>query len=311
MAKKDKTSILTFIVFIAISAMLWFLIKLTKDYSTQTVFLVRYTAIPANKWIPASEQKVKLTFVADGFVTLKHNMIRHRNRMVEIPLDEVPYRLESGYTYSYSSQYVVERVANWLGIPASNVSINDDKQYFNMEDLQSKELSVVVPMRVQPQRQYKVYGSPTIQPAKVTVYGPQNILDTLNVVYTEQLRAENVSEDFEQVLGLDFYDGAIRSEVDKVTVKVDLERFTELDVEVPVTIPDTLTVRFFPETMTVKCMVAIKDYGVIKPTSFVVEADTAQLHQRNPLLNIRLVSIPPQVQVLKTEPDKVEYLIMD
>jgi hypothetical protein len=309
--KKDKRRFLTFLVFVAISMVLWFLIKLTKDYSTQTVFRVRYTEVPANKWISTPEQQVKLTFVADGFVTLGHNLVRKRNRVVEIPLSEVPYRLEGGYTYSYNSQYIVERVAEWLGIPASNVTTNDDKQFFNMEDLQSKELPVVVPLQVMTQRQFKVYGAPVVEPSTITVYGPKNILDTLTAVNTELLKADNVSEDFNRDMKLDLHEGAIRSEIDNVQVMVDLERFTEMDVEVPVSVPDTLSVRFFPETMTVKCMVAIKDYGSITPASFVVEADTAQLHRLNPLLDIRLVSVPNQVQVLKTSPDKVEYLIMN
>ena len=92
---------------------------------------------------------------------------------------------------------------------------------------------------------------------------------------------------------------------------VDVERYTEKEVEVPVTVSDTLSVRFFPETMTVKCMVAIKDYGLITPASFSVMADTAQLHQLQPLLDIRLVTVPDQVQVLKTNPDRVEYLIIN
>lgn len=311
LAKKDKSSFLTFLVFVAISAVLWFLIKLTKDYSTQTVFQVCYTEIPANKWVSTPEQNVKLTFVADGFVTLGHNLVRETRRVVDIPLSEVPYRLEGGYTYSYSSQYVVERVADWLGIPASNVSINDDKQFFNMEDLQAKELPVEVPMNIHAQRQFKVYGKPRVEPSKITVFGPKNILDTLTVVHTRPLRAENANEDFQRVLNLDLYDGSIRSEIETVEVFVDLERYTEMDVEVPVTLPDTLAVRFFPETMTVKCLVAIKDYGSITPSSFVVEADTSQLHQLNPLLDIRLVTVPNHVQVLKTEPNKVEYLIIN
>lgn len=311
LSKKDKRSFLTFLVFVAIAVVLWFLIKLTKEYSTQTVFQVRYTEIPVNKWVSTPVQAVKLTFVADGFVTLGHNMVRKRNRVVEIPLSEIPYRLEGGYTYSYSSQYLVERVAEWLGIPASNVTTNDDKQFFNMEDLQSKVLPVVVPLRVQPQRQFRVYGTPSVAPSTITVYGPKNILDTLGSVHTEPLQADNASEDFERDMKLNLYGGSIRSEVEEVKVTVDLERYTEIDVEVPVTVTDTLSVRFFPEKMTLKCMVAIKDYGSVTPASFVVQADTAQLHRRLPLLDIRLVSAPAKVQVLKTEPDKVEYLIMD
>lgn len=157
-AGKDKRKFLTFLVFLLISVALWFLIKLTKDYTTQTDFAVVYTDVPASKWISTSEQHVKLSFVADGFITLRHNLVRPQKRMVSISLDEVPYRLEGGNTYSYSAQYVAERVADWLGVSSGDVTVNDDKQYFNMEELQSKELPVEVLLEVKTQRQYLVYG---------------------------------------------------------------------------------------------------------------------------------------------------------
>ncbi|MBR4390603.1 MAG: YbbR-like domain-containing protein [Bacteroidales bacterium] len=309
--QKDKSRFLTFLLFVVISTALWFLIKLTKDYSTQTVFLVRYTEVPVNKWVSTPEQQVKLTFVGDGFVTLGHNLVRNHRRVVEISLSEVPYRLEGGFTYSYSSQYVAEKVADWLNIPTGNVTINDDKQYFNMEDLQSKELPVTVLMSVKTQRQYGVYGDPKVDPPTVTVFGPKNLLDTLNYVTTEWLRAENVSEDVHRTLKVDLYEGAIRSAVESVEVSVDVEKFTEMDVEVPVTIHDSLSVRFFPETMKVKCMVAIRDFASVTPSSFQVLADTAQLHRREPLLDIGLFNVPEHVQVLKSEPKQVEYLIIN
>ena len=125
-AGKDKTKFLTFLVFLLISAALWFLIKLTKEYTTQTEFMVVYTEVPASKWISTPEQQVKLSFVADGFATLRHNLVRPQRRIVSISLQEVPYRLEGGNTYSYSAQYVAERVADWLGVPSGNVTVNDD-----------------------------------------------------------------------------------------------------------------------------------------------------------------------------------------
>ena len=307
----NKSKLLTFLVFLVISALLWFLTKLTKEYTSQTIFTVTYTEVPVNKWVSTAEQQVKLSFVADGFVTLRHNLVRVQNRVIEIPLNEVPYRLEGGNTYSYSSQYVAERAADWLGVPAGNVTVNDDKQFFNMEDLQSKELPVAVPLDVKTQRQYHVYGQPHVNPAQLTVYGPKNLLDTMTAVYTATLHATNVSEDLVQPLAVNFYDGAIRSDVATVEVLVEIEQFTEIDVEVPVKCTDSVTLRFFPETMKVKCLVPIRDYASITGASFKVLADTAQLHQLQPLLNIKLVQVPDNVQVLKTEPEQVEYLIVN
>lgn len=310
-AKKDKSKVLTFLVFLVISAVLWFLIKLTKEYTSQTSFFVTYTEVPVNKWVSTSQQAVKLSFVADGFITLRHNLVRKQYRTITIPLNEVTYRLEGGNTYSYSSQYVAERVADWLGVPTGSVTINDDKQFFNMEDLQSKELQVRVPLDVKTQRQYQVYGQSHATPSSITVYGPKNMLDTMRAVYTATLHAVNASEDIVQTLAVDLYDGAVRSDVTAVEVLVDVEQYTEIDIEVPVKATDRRNLRFFPETVKVKCMVPIKEYASINGALFKVLADTAQLHQLQPLLDVKLVQVPENVQVLRIEPEQVEYLIVN
>lgn len=310
-AKKDKSKFLTFLFFLLISGLLWFIIKLSDEYTTQTAFTVVYTDAPVNKWVSTSEQKVNLSFVADGFVTLRHNLVRHPYRVVEVSLEEVPYRLEGGNTYSYASQYVAERVADWLGVPSGSVTVNDDKQYFNMEDLQQKELPVRVPLDVKTQRQYLVYGDPVVEPATVTVYGPKSVLDTMDVIHAEPFIATGANADLTRTLDLDYLDGAVQGAENSVQVTVRVEQFTETVVEVPVTVADTLQVRFFPETMSVKCVVPIRDFATLSPASFTVLADTAQLHRRQPLLDIKLVKVPEHIQVVKTEPDQVEYLIVN
>ncbi len=308
---KGKSKLLTFLVFLLISIALWLLIKLTKEYTTQSEFLVVYTEVPASKWISTPEQRVKLSFVADGFATLRHNMVRAQNRIVSIPLNEVPYRLEGGNTYSYSTQYVAEQVADWLGVPSGNVTVNDDKQFFNMEELQSKDVQVTVPLEVKTQRQYLVYGAPQVDPATVTVYGPKNVLDTMVVVHTEVFKAVNAAGPLTQTLAINYYGGLVRSEQTTARVTVEVEQYTETDIEVPVKLADTVNCRFFPETMRVKCMVPIRDFANVTAASFLVLADTAQLHRLQPLLDIRLAKVPDHVQVVKTEPDQVEYLIVN
>lgn len=309
--EKGKSRLLTFLVFVAISTVLWFLIKLTKDYTTQAVFKVTYTEVPVNKWVSSQGQNVKLSFVADGFVTLHHRLVRQQKRMVEISLEEVTYRLEGGSTYSYNSQYIAEKVADWLSIPVGNITINDDKQYFNMEDLQSKELPVKVPIDIKTQRQYEVYGTPEVTPASVTVYGPKNLLDTLDAVVTQPLQAVNANGPIKTTLPIESFNGTIRSNVTSVEVKVKVEKYTEMDLEVPVTVTDTLQIRFFPENLKLKCMVAIKDYANVSGSSFRALADTAQLHRLQPLLDVRLDKVPPHVHVIKAEPKQVEYLIIN
>ena len=92
---------------------------------------------------------------------------------------------------------------------------------------------------------------------------------------------------------------------------MEVEQYTEVDIEVPVKVTDTLNLRLFPETIKVKCMVPIRDYAAITGSSFRALADTAQLHRLQPVLDVRLTKVPQHVQVVRIEPEAVEYLILN
>ena len=306
--RTNKHSAFTFLVFLVISTAAWFLVKLSENYVTQTTFRLQMEEVQADKWISSDEQSVKMSLNIDGFHTLRYKMIR--DRVVTIPLNEVSYRLENGNTYSFSSQYVAEKVAEKLNINASDITMNDAKIYFTLDALKSKVVPVVLQSNVTTARQYDIYGIPTLDPSSVTVYGPQEVIDTIKTVRTEPLVMNNVSQNFNATLPLDLLGGRIHSNVKEVKAEVQVEKFTEMDVEVPIKMTDSLKMRFFPETMTVKCLVAMRDYASITPENFAVAVDKQQLKAMQPLLDVRLASWPPTVQILSTRPDKVEYLIV-
>ena len=308
--RTNKHSAFTFLIFLALSTAAWFLVKLSEDYVTQTTFRVLMEEVPADKWVSSDEQSVKMSLNIDGFHTLRYKMIREPNRFVTIPLNEVPYRLENGNTYSFSSQYVAEKVADRLGITASDITMNDAKVYFTMDALKSKVVPVVLQSNITTARQYDVYGIPMLDPSSVTVFGPQEVMDSIKMVRTELLSRDNVNQSFSTTLPLDLLDGQIHSNIKEVKVEVQVEKYTEMDVEVPIKVADSLKVRFFPETMAVKCLVAMRDYASITPESFMVSVDKEQLKAMQPLLDVRLATWPPTVQILSTHPDKVEYLIV-
>lgn len=306
--RTNKHSAFTFLVFLVISTAAWFLVKLSEEYVTQTTFRVVMEGSPSDKWVSSDEQSVKMSLNIDGFHTLRYKMIR--DRVVTIPLNEVSYRLENGNTYSFSSQYVAEKVAEKLNINASDITMNDAKIYFTMDALKSKVVPVVLRSDITTARQYEIYGIPMLDPSSATIYGPQEVIDTIKTVRTEPLTMNNVSQNFDATIPLDLLGGLIHSNILEVKAEVQVEKFTEMDVEVPIKMTDSLKMRFFPETMSVKCLVAMRDFTSITPESFSVAVDKQQLKARQPLLDVRLVSWPPTVQILSTRPDKVEYLIV-
>ena len=308
--RKSHRSVLTFLVFLALSTAAWFLVKLSENYVTQAAFRIQFTEIPAEKWVSSDEQQLKMSLNIDGFHTLRYKTLREPNRFVTIPLNEVPYRLENGNVYSVSSQDVAEKVAERLGISPSDITMNDPKVLFTMDELKSKVVPIVFRSDIKMQRQFGLYGIPTIDPASVTIYGPVEVIDTVRAVRTLMVSKTNVSDDFSESVGLDMLGGKIQSNTKEVRVTVEVEKYTELDIEVPVRVADNLKLRFFPETVSVKCLVAMKDYASVVADDFNVTVDKQQLKASQPLLDVSLTSWPKTVQVLSTQPDKVEYLIV-
>jgi len=306
----NNRPILTFLVFVVISAAAWLVVKLSENYTTQAQFRLHIEEVPADRWLSSPEQNVNFSMTTNGFHTLRYKMMREQKRVVGLSLTEVPYRFENGTTYSFSSSYVAEQVAEMLGVNVNDLTMNDSKVFVNMDPLMSKLLPVTLRSDIRPQRQFEVYGIPVLDPASVTVYGPEATIDTLKSVSTQWLTKANVNAGFTETVALDLLDGQIRSEVKTVRATVQVEKFTETDIQVPLTHPDSLHVRFFPDEVTVKCHVSLKDYTGLTPDMFRVEVDKGQLEALQPLLGLSLTAWPPYVQVLNITPEKVEYLIV-
>lgn len=308
--RKNQRSFFTFFIFLIISTAAWLLVKLSEDYSTQTSFHLRFADAPTDQWVSSDNQSVNMSLNVDGFHTLRYKMIREPNRFVTVSLGEVPYRKETGNTYSFSSQYMAEKVAERLGVNASDITMNDGLIYFTMDPLKSKVVPVAFCSDLKMQRQYGLYGISTIDPATVTIFGPEEVIDTLRAVRTEKVSKSNVSESFSESAPLDMMGGKIRCNTKEVRVTVEVEKYTEMDVEVPIRFHGKQEVRFFPETLSVKCLVAMKDYANIVPDDFTVDIDKKQLEALQPLLDVHLATWPNTIQILSTHPDKVEYLIV-
>lgn len=307
--KTKRRHFLTFIVFLFISTLLWLLIKLSKDYSTQSTFAINYTNIPVDKCITSPTNMVNFSFDADGFITLAHNLMPENERTIDIPLNEVPYRNDNETTYSFSSQYVAEKLANLLGISTSDISMNEGNISFEMEPLKSKKVAVKLRSNIDTQRQYGIYGSPSITPNTVVVYGPPKTIDTLSTVYTKKFEKSDVNKNINETVALDLLDGLIKTDSTNVRVSISIEKFTELNIEVPITKSPKANIRVLPETVMVKSMVPMSEYNYIKPEMFNIGIDETQIGKEQ-IIDVVVKKIPDNVTISSIKPEQVEYLIV-
>ena len=71
--KNVNQSFLTYVIFILIAVLIWYLNALNKDYTTELKFAVRYTDLPDDKaLVNSSTDHLMLTINAQGFTLLKY-----------------------------------------------------------------------------------------------------------------------------------------------------------------------------------------------------------------------------------------------
>lgn len=295
-----------------VSAFLWTIIKLSDEYTIQTSFKVCYVNVPSDKYMSencAFNQKVTIT--DSGFKLIRYYLIRISKRVVKISLADIPYRYENEYeAYSYSGRYICQAVADYLGISVTGISISDNTIYFNMQNLKMKRVPVELSCNLTFQKQNQLYSKPIITPDSVDIFGYENIIDTISAITTEPIAASNVSRDFSKTVSINLLDGLVNSTTETVDVFFDVEPFTEANYEVKVRSLSDENVRFFPEQVTIKCMVPLKDYPSINNGSFTIMIDEDQLANHDQLLRYRIANQPSNVNIIKCEPEEIEYIII-
>lgn len=293
--------------FVLIAAMLWLMIKLSDTYSVNVPFAIHYSDIPADQILEEDSYSVEANIQCSGFKLLNYYFVRKSHRAVNISLGNIKYKKENKY-YSYNCSYVEEAIAQFLNINNNEVSTKEDAIYFKMNKLASKTVKVTPDININFERQYNFYGDILIQPDSITIFGAENDIANTFEVHTEKIELKNLKKNIETSSRLALSDGLF-SETKDVVVKINVEKYTEAEISIPISIPDNIKLHIFPDKVTARYIVAMKDYEKINSLSFRVEIDTNELYL-NDMLPVNLVLSPNNTKIIDIEPSEVEYVIL-
>ena len=296
------------IVFILISALLWLIIKLSDTYTVTVPFAIHYVDIPASQIIADNGQEISATVTTTGFKLLNYYSKRKTKRGIEISLKEVKYKKNEDDTYSFSSRHIEEKIGEFMATNATDIHLNDDTQYFDMSRLASKKVKIVPNTNFSFDKQYSYYGEPSSTPDSITIYGTIDAVNNTKEIRTEAITRKNVNQNIVTRAKIDL-DERLHAEIDEVEVSVNVEKYTEAEAIVPITIPGNVKLHLYPNKATVKYKVAMKDYAIINTLSFKAVADTTNMLISD-VLPVNLVLYPSNTQIIGIDPKEVEYIIV-
>lgn len=309
---KDKTNgghkISEILFFILLSALLWLIIKLSATYTVVVPFDVHFTDVPADYIIDKDDYKVEVAMTTTGFKLLNYYLKTQKKRKINISLKNNQYIYKGDNVFSLGKSQIEDAVSSFMQIHKNEVSMEDNEIIFVMNELAFKKVKVIPDIQVQYEKQFSNYGLTKTSPDSITIFGPQDILDGINHVYTQFKFIKNVNKDIQISIPVSL-DPRLHSNIDNVNVFIDVENFTETETEVPISLPANCYLRLFPDKIKVKYVVALKDYSNINSMSFHAEIDTISLKQKEDLLPVQLTIYPNNIQNISFYPSKVEYII--
>ena len=298
-----------FLLFVSIAALLWLIIKLSTNYTVTESITINLKNAPANLIITDEAQKVKVTLSSSGFKLLRYYFKPSQRRKVDILLDEVPLHKDGEVTYSFGISYAKERVANFLTMEPSEISFDENRIRVNMENLDSTRVKVIPNLDLSYEKQFNRQGKIQISPDSVTIYGPKNIISSIDNVYTEEHTIRNINSNIDINLPLILGD-KLNTDNTEVNIKINVEKYTEAVANVKIN-NKTNTLRIFPDKVKVNYIVYLSDYNIVNENSFVVNIDTADISPDRTHLPVYLVDYPNNTRILGIEPREVEYIIID
>lgn len=307
---KLSREILVFAFFFIVSAGFWLLQTLHEDYEMEVQIPMSLEDVPMGTVITQELPSEITVKVKDRGSTLLRYYQWRQLPGIEIDFNGHEHRASFGHVVLTHAE-IQKAVSQRLQLSTRIVSVHPDTlDYYYTRGMQ-KRLPVVFRGHVGTSSLHYL-ESLTVTPDSVTVWGSNELLDSMTSVPTEVTTISGLAENMEQKVALAPIRGA-KVEPAEVLLKAEVDIYTEKEVRVPIVgtnFPGGYSLRTFPSSALVSFRVGTKKYSQITSDNFVLTATFEELMALpDSMLTLQLRSIPEGASQVKISPERVQFLI--
>ena len=306
-----RKRILLFSVFFLISASIWLLNALSKNYTSVIEYPLVYTDFPEDKvFVGEMPRHLDLQINAHGYALLRYKMYR---KPVPISFKISAFNLNRGQDSSSAyilTRYLKDQIARQLPAELQLLEINPDTLHFQFAKRVTRMVKIKPDFEYSIEKQFTIKDEIMLTPDSVEVTGPDLILDTLAFVYTTRYDLGVLTRNYSDRVKLS-READLQYNLSRVNCSIELERFTELLVTVPIEVlnlPDSIFLQTFPSTIKLNCRVGLSKYDRIDRYPFRAVVDYDKIDERITTLNVTIQNLPDYLLGYEYSPKTVEFL---
>jgi len=305
------------LIFLALSTMLWFMIKLSQNgYISEASFHLNFENLPQNQvMLSKPEESLKLRLQGPGYALLRYNWFNFDELEIDLSTLRQDKQGRSYWLSDEAKTYLQLQIGN-EELEVLNVA--PDTLFFETAFLERKKLPVELNLELAfDTTAYCLYKEPKIEPAEVWVSAPAKFFEEHKVLDTKTFTWQEFQDsvEFEVELNLDQAQ-YLRSDQEKVKVKLSASPLTERSLKLPIIasgFPDSLRVELFPAEAEVIYQVALRDYQEVKLNEFKIYAKAPPIEElsNQRFLSLELEGLSPKIRAHKVAPKRVEFILSE
>ena len=306
---RGNKEFLIFLFFLALSGAFWLSLTLNDTYEQEFAIPVAVVDVPKNAVLTSDEvDTVKMTIRDKGIFLISYY---YGDYLKNIRIHFRSHSHNNG-TGTIAAQELQKIVYSRLFSSSKILSTKPDKLEFYYSYGTKKKVPVRWSGRVIPEELYFI-SRVEYSPDSVTIYASEEKLDSINMVYTEQLNYAN----FRDTLSVNCRLSKIKS-VKMVPDHVQVNFFTDVLTEeriegIPVqgiNMPEGKTLRTFPAKVAVNFVTGVNVYRNLRPQDFTVVVDYNDIKKNlSEKCDIHLKDVPSGISRARLETTQVDYLI--
>lgn len=297
-----------FLGFLVASLLFWFLMNLSKEYTSEVTFSVAYKNLEQDKLIINEPQKeINLQIKGNGFKLIGANFMRK-----PLILDLKKLHKKSDSLYYLLSKGFIPDIQKQLksGITLENAL--QDSLFFKINKLHSKKVAIYPNLNITYKKGFDIASPIELSPDSITISGAESDLKSIHNVLTDKVELLNVDQNISQKIQIQI-PPKTKAKYTTTQLSLNVDKFTEGQIEIPINIinlPNEGNINVYPKKVTVIYKVGLKNFNQITSNSFEALCDFKESEQTNlpylvPKLNIK-TNLISSVRVV---PNKIDFLI--
>jgi len=284
---------------------------MSKNYTSDIEYPMVYEDFPENKvFVGELPGHLDLQINSHGYALLRYKLFK---KPVPISFHISAFNLSRGQDSSSAyilTRYLKDQISRQLPSELQLLEIKPDTLHFRFADKVTRKLKIKPDFNYSIVKQFTIKDEIRLTPDSVEVTGPDLIIDTLDYILTERLDLGELTKNYEDRVRLS-QKAELTYDVTRVECIIELERFTELQVSVPVEVlnmPDSILLQTFPSSIKLNCKVGLSKYDRIENYPFRAVVDFEKIEERVPTLNVSIQNLPDYLLGYEYYPKTVEYL---